>query len=435
MIDIESEELESHEEVGPSKLAKLYVFFLLMFQSTFRLSDTALTVLLSFLSTFLMLLAKHYELEGLISFCTELPQSTVAARKVIGDDRNNFKKYACCPTCFDISIWCDGKDGKKVDNVSCANKKYPNHPQPQHRKPCGQKLLKVIKTPSQSLLYYPRLLYCYKPIIQSLQELILRPTFISQCELWRNRKVTDGVLRDVYDGQVWRDFQEYDGKAFLSAPFNYALCLNVDWFQPYDHTKHSEGAAYITVLNLPRKQRYLQENIILLGIIPGPKEPPLNLNSFLHPFVDELLKLWQGVVMTCEGGAKVLVRAALLCCACDIPAARKVCGFVGHGALKGCSKCLLNFPTDKFGEKQDYTNTDRSQWIARTKNDHKVQANRHKSATTRSQQKKTLRENMDVDIPFSMSYHTLIPLACASLIPCIICSWEQQSTWLNFGSL
>ena len=150
MLNVESAETESPEGVGPSKLAKLYVFFLLMFQSTFRLSDTALTVLLSFLSTFLMLLAKHYKLEDLISFCSGLPQSTVAARKMIGDDRNNFEKYTCCPTCFDISVWCDGKDGKSLNNVSCANKKYPNHPQPQHRKPCGQKLLKVMKTPSQS---------------------------------------------------------------------------------------------------------------------------------------------------------------------------------------------------------------------------------------------------------------------------------------------
>lgn len=161
----------------------------------------------------------------------------------------------------------------------------------------------------------------------------------------------------------------------------------MDWFQPFDHTQHSEGAAYLTVLNLPRKERYLQENTILLGILPGPKESPLNINSFLQPFVNELLKLWQGVVMTTNQGAQMFVRAALLCCACDIPAARKVCGFVGHSALKGCSKCSLSFPTANFGEKSDYTNTNRTQWTPRTKSDHKKQANRHKCATTRSQEK------------------------------------------------
>ena len=86
------------------------------------------------------------------------------------------------------------------------------------------------------------------------------------------------MYRDVYDGQLWKDFLEPDGEPFLTLPYNYyyyAFCLNVDWFQPFKHTTHSEGAAYLTVLNLPRKERYLQENVILLGIIPGPSEPKL----------------------------------------------------------------------------------------------------------------------------------------------------------------
>ena len=70
-------------------------------------------------------------------------------------------------------------------------------------------------------------------------------------------------------------------------------------------------------------------------------------------------------------GSDLLVRAALLCVGCDIPAARKVCGFVGHRALKGCSKCLLFFPTEHFGEKNDYSNFDRSKWEPRTTSCHR----------------------------------------------------------------
>ena len=64
-----------------------------------------------------------------------------------------------------------------------------------------------------------------------------------------------------------------DGQPFLAAPFNYALHLNVDWFQPFTHTQHSEGAIYLSVLNLPRQERFLKENVILAGVIPGPKDP------------------------------------------------------------------------------------------------------------------------------------------------------------------
>ncbi len=60
--------------------------------------------------------------------------------------------------------------------------------------------------------------------------------------------------------------------------------------------------------------------------------------------MEELLQLWEGIIL-------VLVRAALLCSGCDIPAARKTCGFVGHNARLACSKCLLVFPTENFGDK------------------------------------------------------------------------------------
>lgn len=220
----------------------------------------------------------------------------------------------------------------------------------------------------------------------------MRPGFIEHCELWRNQSKETGKFRDIYDGKIWSDFLEYDGKPFLSLPFNYGLHLNVDWFQPFDHTQHSEGAVYLTVLNLPRDERYHQENVMVIGVIPGPKEPKLNINSFLQPFVEELLSLWEGVIMKSEKKVDILVRAALLCAGCDIPAARKVGGFVSHNGFRGCSKCLLAFPTAEFGEKADYSNTDLKEWTPRDKLQHKRSAFAHKECKTKSEQKVIERE-------------------------------------------
>ncbi len=119
-------------------------------------------------------------------------------------------------------------------------------------------------------------------------------------------------------------------------------------------------------MNVERKKRFLQENCILIGVIPGPKEPHLNINSYLKPLVNDLMTLWHGVVMKTVDKQQVVVRAALLCAACDIPAARKTCGFVGHGAWRGCSKCLVVFPTEYFGEKADYSNFNRTEWPKRS---------------------------------------------------------------------
>ena len=135
---------------------------------------------------------------------------------------------------------------------------------------------------------------------------------------------------------------------FQSAPYN------VDWFNPFKHTTHSEGAIHssIILLNLHRKLRYLQENIILVGVILGQKEPPLLINLYLEPLVKELKLLWK--LLNDHNSHSVFVRAALICCCCDIPVSRKVCGFVVHAALHGCSKCLLPFSTKSFGKKADY---------------------------------------------------------------------------------
>lgn len=46
--------------------------------------------------------------------------------------------------------------------------------------------------------------------------------------------------------------------------------------------------------------------------------------------------------------------AALLCVSCDIPAARKCCGFKSYAARLGCHKCMKIFPGD-FGEKKETT--------------------------------------------------------------------------------
>ena len=70
--------------------------------------------------------------------------------------------------------------------------------------------------------------------------------------------------------------------------------MNVDWFQPFKHTSYSVGAIYVVILNLPRAERFKEENVLLLGLMPGPKEPKLNLNTYLRPIVDYLLSLADG---------------------------------------------------------------------------------------------------------------------------------------------
>ena len=121
------------------------------------------------------------------------------------------------------------------------------------------------------------------------------------------------------------------------------------------HLEYSVGVIYLVVNNLPRQIRYRRENVIIVAIIPGQKEPKLTMNSFLQPLVDELQEFWSGVLVTCSKHPlkSLLIRAALIYCTCDIPATRKLCGFVSHSASLGCSKCLKKFPSITVAGKKE----------------------------------------------------------------------------------
>ena len=292
----------------------LYTFFLLMFQTLFRLSDTALNVLLSFFAMFFCSLSR-ISLVFPQAFLDGLPRNVKAARNLASSNRNSLQHYVCCPSCHFIyekkKCIVQGENGE-MESLRCTYTKFPNHPQLHRRTKCNTLLMKKIKLTSGKISLQPCLVYCYKSVIESLQELISRSTFVEKCELWRKTStgIEEGLFPDVFNGQIWQDFLSPDGIPFLSVANNYAFQLNVDWFQPFDHTQHSEGAIYMTVMNLPRHERFLSENVILVGVIPGPKEPHMHMNSFLAPLIDELQQLWVGVPMQHHNGIQFMVRAA-----------------------------------------------------------------------------------------------------------------------------
>jgi hypothetical protein len=116
--------------------------------------------------------------------------------------------------------------------------------------------------------------------------------------------------------------------------------LNLDWFQPYEGTTHSTGVIYAAICNLPRDIRFKRENLLILGILPGPHEVSLHkINHYLAPIVDELESLWSGLTLNrtfeCQNGKNI--RAGLILVSCDIPVARKICGHIS--ALVSCHRC------------------------------------------------------------------------------------------------
>ena len=349
----------SGEEGSSMALSRWIVHFIAVMQAIFRLSDVVVNYFLAFFRVLFHVLGRNSSVGTDIA--RHLPSSLHAARKFY--NKMEFQKYVVCRKCHKLYYFADCIEGfsSKRSKVCCFCK-FPFHPHQSRRLQCGALLLKTVEMSSGKKFFYPFMTYCYMGLEVSFQGLLNQPTFFSSCDKWKQR-VEDGVMRDVYDGRVWKEFVNYNGEPFLSEDGNFALMLNMDFFQPYKHVQYSVGAIYLSVMNLPRDVRYKQENIILDGLKPGPSEPKHDINSFLEPLVDELTKFWIGVELDVVGVGRKKVRCALLCVACDIPAGRKVCGFLGHSARLGCSRCYKQFP-GSVGS-MDYSGFQRQNWCLR----------------------------------------------------------------------
>ena len=119
----------------------------------------------------------------------------------------------------------------------CSFRQFPDHRYAYMRSSCGTPLLKTVELATRRTYFYPYLMCCYLSLEVSLQSLFEQASFYHDCELWRARSTVDGELRDVYDGNIWQQFDCIDGEPFLPESGNLGLIMNFDFFQPYDHVQ------------------------------------------------------------------------------------------------------------------------------------------------------------------------------------------------------
>ncbi len=398
-----STDTQAQAPARESAFVRWITILILAFQAAYFLPNPATEWALVFFRTVLYLLSTvcpHPFLAGVLAI---FPASIYLARKLVTSNQHSFQKFVVCSKCDSVYKYSDAfeKIGNRTVSRRCSYTAFPNHRQARMRRPCGVSLLKTVYLRGRKQLLVPKKVYPYKSLISSLEQMLRRENFIPLCEQWRQRHVLEGSYCDVYDGQIWKDFQNYDNQDFLSKPGNLALMLNIDWFEPFKDSPYSVGVIYLAVLNLPREERFKRSNLILVGVIPGPKEPSLHMNTFLAPLVDELLTLWDGVEMSLHDGSKRNIRAALLCVTCDIPAGKKVCGFRAFGSDYGCSRCFHKFP-GPFGEKC-YADFNRNEWPPRNNATHRRHVKEIKAANT-------LNKREELEKKYGCRYSCLLKL-------------------------
>jgi hypothetical protein len=345
--------------------ATALLLFILAWQFVYKVSNVGVTVLLHFLKLLIHSLGSAYGDHPFSNVSEKLPLSLKKAHamcQILSSDGAPFEVYCVCKSCqsiFEKGFWIESDS-----LISCPY--VPPLPTRIGRPltPCGEMLLKKIASKDK---FAPAKIFCYQSLKIAFQNFAERG-ILDECEHWRMRNQCLNVFSDVYDGNIWKN----KFKDFLSAPYSLLVSLNIDWFQPFKHLTYSVGAIYLSIFNLPRHLRNRIESIILVGIIPGPKEPKLTLNSYLTPLVTELKNVFtQGFKVVNSNGQTLTIRVALGCVNCDIPASRRVCGFLAHSANLGCNKCYKKFYPVPNAERANYSGFDRENWELRTNEKHR----------------------------------------------------------------
>ncbi|PSR70650.1 hypothetical protein PHLCEN_2v13455 [Hermanssonia centrifuga] len=177
--------------------------------------------------------------------------------------------------------------------------------------------------PSKLLLQAP-----YRLPSEMLPDLInSTPHMEAQLDTWRTRQSTNGTLKSIQDGHIWKTIKGYDDDPFFANTVN---CKTPDELR-IGVTLGFDG--------------YLPQNLLLCGLTPGPKElTGEELQYFMKLFVDDLLMLYDhGIVAQTNAypeGRRVRVTLIAVCC--DHPALCRLCGFADHGTNGYfCPRCTI----------------------------------------------------------------------------------------------
>lgn len=143
----EDEGEDSHVQHDQRKVIRVFLLFLFLWQSIFRVSDSAISLMLSFMVKFLSLAATCLKLDTLNNIASIFPLSLYPAKKFLGRQQDSFHKYVTCPSCHGLYSYMESTEidsnGKKISK-SCSYVHYPAHVQARMRSPCSSRLLRTV---------------------------------------------------------------------------------------------------------------------------------------------------------------------------------------------------------------------------------------------------------------------------------------------------
>ena len=165
--DSDSEDISKTQSPSPPRpihnIVSFCIAFLLKFRVVYKISDSAIVVLLRFLKHLLRVIGISFNVPGLQNEIY-FPQSMHGCFSYLHVNPAPYKEYVVCPSCH---LLYDPQTQKLTTSThhseKCTFVPYPKHPQLRFRLPCNTTLLyEVRKCGTQGIRRFkPRKVYCY----------------------------------------------------------------------------------------------------------------------------------------------------------------------------------------------------------------------------------------------------------------------------------
>jgi len=192
-----------------------------------------------------------------------------------------------------------------------------------------------------------RQIFLYMPLIPCLRALMSNCTYATCLQYHADehaKTCIPGMTTDIFDGlhycallgeRVVVGDQRLAHHCFLDDR-DIILGFATDSFAPFKKRKHTVWILLVFNYNLPPDECFQKDNILCVGIIPGPKKPH-DADLFIYPLMQELLELSTGVSAYDALSCSIFALCAYLITAFgDIPAISMLMHMKGHNALCPC---------------------------------------------------------------------------------------------------
>lgn len=210
------------------------------------------------------------------------------------------------------------------------------------------------KEPRYNARNKARRVFRYTPLIPQLRGLFQRATTVQRLRyrVQVEQERIPGTIQDVFDGENYlllrtTPLSPEDPYCPFDNPEDIALGLSTDGVTLFKRRRRGQSTAWPIILinyNLHPKIRTRLENVLCVGVIPGPRQCK-DLNSFLIPLIEELLELEQGIRiggLTPEGREYYFsLRAFVISIFGDIPVIAKLLFIKGHNGFSPCRACYI----------------------------------------------------------------------------------------------